>query len=130
MDAAMEGNTNRSTSAIVIENIVATTATIENDNTVETQEISEVESPMNPKIERRVENVVDTQDILEVELLRNQEIVALEGVRHCVSGYVTMRNGQRVWHVGIWEGCRGRPSSHGEPMENKKKRSSGPDLGS
>jgi hypothetical protein len=92
-----------------------------------------------------VKTVVDIQDILEVEMPRNQEIVALEGLRLCVQGYVTMKNDKRLWHVGIWEGCRGRPfnhdgrlhrrvvvstAAHDETMEHKTKRSSGPQLGS
>jgi hypothetical protein len=77
-----------------------------------------------------VETVVDPQDILEVEMPMNQEMVAREGVRLGVDGYVTMRNGKRVWHVGIWDGCGGRPFHHDETMEHKKKRPSVADLGS
>jgi hypothetical protein len=129
MDATMGHHVDHPTSAIVIETVVATTATIEDDNAGEPQDILEVERPMNPKIERIVEKVVDTQDILEVEMPRTQDIVATEGVRLCVNGYVTMKNGKRVWHVGIWDGCRGRPFSFDENMEHKKIRPSGADLG-
>ncbi len=129
MDATVAHPVARSTSAIVIENIVATTATLEDENAVETQEILEVERPMNPKIDRIVENVVDTQNILEVEMPMNQEIVAPEGVRLCVNGYDTMTNGKRVWHIGILEGCRGRPFNPDETMEHKKQRYSVADLG-
>ncbi len=128
MDATVAHPVDRSTSALDIEDVVALTATIEDANVVETHDILEVERPMNPKIARIVDNAGDTQDILEVEMPMNQEIVVTQGVRHCVHGYVTRKNGKRVWHVGIWEGCGGRPFNHDETMKHKKNSSSGADL--